>query len=360
MSSVRLIIFAPKLKIMPTNKNALVRYKYLDDLLSDRHHYYDIHDLTELCNEKLTEAGYPEVTQRCIEKDLNFLEYAPFYADIDRTKKSGKNCIRYAKPSFSIFSQEISDEERHLLHEVLSTLGQFEGLNHFEWLKKFTIGLGFDYSRKIISFSTNPFLRNTNLLGTLFDAISNQQVIRLLYHKFHDTEVRSVILHPYQLKQYNNRWYILGSPDDNDDIILNFALDRINEVEPMPEKKYRECKEDISLHFEDIVGVTLYTDKQLERIVFWVSDNEFPYIDTKPIHSTQKRVQKEEESKLKNKYPNLENGHFLQIECICNYELIRELSSFFGELIVLSPQSLQDAVFTEIDKMHQKYLEVRT
>ena len=71
-------------------------------------------------------------------------------------------------------------------------------------------------------------------------------------------------------------------------------------------------------------------------------------------------MQKEEESKLKNKYPNLENGHFLQIECICNYELIRELSSFFGELIVLSPQSLQDAVFTEIDKMHQKYLEVRT
>ena len=59
---------------MPTNKNALIRYKYLDGLLSDHHHYYDIHDLTERVNEMLYENGFPEVTQRCIEKDLNTLE----------------------------------------------------------------------------------------------------------------------------------------------------------------------------------------------------------------------------------------------------------------------------------------------
>lgn len=32
---------------MPTNKNTIMRYKYLDRLLSDHYHYYDIHDLTE-------------------------------------------------------------------------------------------------------------------------------------------------------------------------------------------------------------------------------------------------------------------------------------------------------------------------
>ena len=42
---------------MPTNKNALTRYKYLDEMLSDRHHFYDIHDLTKKCNEKLIDAG---------------------------------------------------------------------------------------------------------------------------------------------------------------------------------------------------------------------------------------------------------------------------------------------------------------
>ncbi|MBR3443912.1 MAG: hypothetical protein IKG96_09690 [Bacteroidaceae bacterium] len=126
---------------MPTNKNAFTRYKFLDDLLSDRHHYYDIHDLTELCNQRLIDAGFYEVTQQCIEKDLNYLEYSPFYADIERCRRMGKNCIRYADPTFSIFSQEMSEEERQLLREVLSTLGQFEGLNHFEWLEKYMMQL---------------------------------------------------------------------------------------------------------------------------------------------------------------------------------------------------------------------------
>ena len=35
---------------MPTNKNAFIRYKYLDELLSDRNHYYDINDMTEKVN----------------------------------------------------------------------------------------------------------------------------------------------------------------------------------------------------------------------------------------------------------------------------------------------------------------------
>ncbi len=59
---------------MPTNKNALIRYKYLDRLLSDHHHYYDIHDLTEQVNTMLYDDGFPEVTQRCIP---NFRRHKP-------------------------------------------------------------------------------------------------------------------------------------------------------------------------------------------------------------------------------------------------------------------------------------------
>ncbi|MBQ3896161.1 MAG: WYL domain-containing protein, partial [Paludibacteraceae bacterium] len=67
---------------MPSNKNALMRYKFLDEMLSDRHHFYDINALTEKCNEKLVDAGLHEVTRRCIEKDIKYLEYDPFFAEI--------------------------------------------------------------------------------------------------------------------------------------------------------------------------------------------------------------------------------------------------------------------------------------
>ena len=344
---------------MPTNKNALIRYKYLDRLLSDHHHYYDIHNLTERVNAMLYDDGFSEVTQRCIEKDLNTLEYAPFSAPIERFVWNGKHCIAYGNRSFSIFKQEMTREERNLLREVLSTIGQFDGLDNFKWLDDFKIGLGLEERRQIISFSNNPYLQNSNLLGTLFDHISNDVVIRLHYHTFADPAVRSIDFHPYLLKQYNDRWFLLGAAD-SDRKILTFALDRIDKVEPLPEKKYVPCPEDLSERFEDIVGVTLYEDHPVEHIVFWASDASKDYIMTKPIHESQTSIKGEEEKNLQEIYPQLEGGAFFSIDCIPNYELIRELCSFGKDLIVLEPSSMRDEIFNRISVMVEEYLRVGT
>jgi predicted DNA-binding transcriptional regulator YafY len=307
----------------------------------------------------LYEDGFPEVTQRCIEKDLNTLEYAPFSAPIERFTWNGKRCISYEKRSFSIFKQEMSREERNLLREVLSTIGQFDGLDNFKWLDDFKIGLGLEERRQIISFSYNPYLQNSNLLGTLFDNISNEVVIRLSYHTFSDATIRSIDFHPYLLKQYNDRWFLIGAADI-DKKILNFALDRIDKVEPLPEKKYAECPEDFYERFEDIVGVTLYDDRPVEHIIFWVSDSSKDYVSTKPIHESQIQYQGSEEFKLRNQYTNLQGGAFFSIACIRNYELIRDLCSFGKELLVLSSDgNIQDEIYNRICSMASEYVSLK-
>lgn len=345
---------------MPTNKNALIRYKYLDRLLSDHYHYYDIHDLTEKVNDMLYEDGFPEVTQRCIEKDLVSLEGAPFSAPIERYKKNGKNCITYGKYSFSIFKQEMNREEKSLLREVLSTLGQFGGLDNFKWLDDFKVGLGLEERRPIISFSNNPYyLSDSTLLGTLFDEISNEVVIRLSYHTFTDKTIRSIDFHPYLLRQYNDRWFLIGAAD-SDKKILNFALDRIDNAEPLPEKKYIECPEDLYDRFEDVVGVSVY-DREPGHILFWVSDVSKDYVATKAIHGSQTQLKGEAEQNLRSQYPNLEGGAFFTIDCIRNYELIRELWSYGKELIVLaSDNNLQDEIFERLCEMKENYSKLRT
>ena len=345
---------------MPTNKNALIRYKYLDRLLSDHYHYYDIHDLTEKVNDMLYEDGFPEVTQRCIEKDLVSLEGAPFSAPIERYKKNGKNCITYGKYSFSIFKQEMSREEKSLLREVLSTLGQFGGLDNFKWLDDFKVGLGLEERRPIISFSNNPYyLSDSTLLGTLFDEISNEVVIRLSYHTFTDKTIRSIDFHPYLLRQYNDRWFLIGAAD-SDKKILNFALDRIDNAEPLPEKKYIECPEDLYDRFEDVVGVSVY-DREPGHILFWVSDVSKDYVATKAIHGSQTQLKGEAEQSLRSQYPNLEGGAFFTIDCIRNYELIRELWSYGKELLILySDDNIQNDIFDTICEMKEKYSKLRT
>ena len=343
---------------MPVNKNTLTRYRILDELLSDQHHQYSMKDLREECNSRLLIMGYQTISKRTIEKDLHAIELL-FNAFIEDSLIEGKPHYRYADRRFSIFRKELKPEEQNLLAEFLNTLGQFEGLTHFEWFEAFRRGICLEKRPKIISFSNNPYLHNSNLLGTLFDNISNRVVVELTYHKFSDDTARTIIVHPYLLKQYNDRWFLICAADE-DDKILTFALDRIDDVTPLPARKYRKCKKDLSERFEDIIGVTYYEDRPVEHITFWVSDKSKDYVTTKPIHASQTHLRGPREQQLREQYPKLDGGAFFTIDCIQNYELIRELSSYGGDLLVLSPSNIQEEVYNRIIGMMKNYSKVRT
>lgn len=340
---------------MPTNKNAFIRYKYLDKLLSDRHHYYDMRDLAAKVNSMLEADGFKPVTRRCIEKDVENLTFTPFCADIETFKMDGKTIYRYRRQSFSIFREELSREEVSLLREVLNTIGQFKGLDHFEWLDRLKSDLGLKSKRSIISFSNNPNLQNSNLLSTLFDVISNEVAIRLSYHTFSDETIRAIEFHPYLLKQYNDRWFLIGAAD-SDKKILNFPLDRIDKVEALPQLRFVPCTLNLQERFEDIVGVTFHEDYPVEHILFWVSDASRNYIITKPIHESQKQYHGEREQQLRAQYPTLESGTFFSIDCIRNYELIRELCAYGKDLIVLhSDGTVAEDVRKRVHEMAEQY-----
>jgi len=342
---------------MPANKNAVIRYWYLDELLADAYHYYSTKDICLKVNNHLEEDGFETVSQRAIEKDIVYLQEAPFSADIERFIYEGKKCVRYKDPMFSIFTKKLSDDEKNLLRETLSTIGQFDGLDNFEWLDKLKTKLGVESGQKIISFSSNPYLKNSDLLGRLFTAISNQQVLELKYHTFDDNTVKSIILHPYLLKQYNNRWFLIGAAY-NDGFILNFALDRINSIEPKPILKYKACKKDILERFEDIVGVTLLPRKKVEDILLWVSNDEFNYIDTKPIHASQTVIKGNNDQKLKKKY-HIKDGHFIRLNCIVNHELIQTLSVYYEGIVVLKPKSIGDELIKHCKQIINRYSSLR-
>lgn len=197
-------------------------------------------------------------------------------------------------------------------------------------------------------------MQNSNLLGILFDNISNEVVIRLSYHTFSDETIRKIDFHPYLLKQYNDRWFLLGAAD-SDQKILTFALDRIDKVEPLPEKKYIDCPEDIYERFDDIVGVTLYEDRPVEHILCWVNDSSKGYVNTKPIHESYTPLKGDKDTELHEQYPNLEGGLFFYLDCIPNFELIRELCSFGGNLVVLSPESIRQEIKSRLTAQLKQY-----
>jgi len=349
---------------MPLNKKALTRIALLDRLLSNHRRSYSIQDLTDYLAEELPNYGQEPVSRRCVEKDILYLEFeSPFDVEFERYKivaptKSGdgfyqKPCIRYADPSFSIFKKSLSEDELSLLASVLSTLGSFKGQPNFEWLDALAQKLHVEELPEIISMSKN-ISENSTLLAELFAAISSKSPINLHYHKFDSDETKTIVLSPYLLKEYNCRWYLLASPYDSDRV-LSFALDRIDGFDFARGLVFKPAKEDFTERYEDIIGITYYEDKPVEEILFWVSENSAPYILTKPIHGSMRHLKGDRALALKAKYPSLPNGEYFAIECIENYELIRELTTYGANLIVLSPSHISNAVASIAEKMNARY-----
>ena len=350
----------------------MTRYKILDDLLSNRYHNYSLDDLTEEVNLRLSEM-YPDtngVVRRTIEKDIAYLEYeGPFMVDIERysvdtynpekQKSYAKQCLRYANPSYSIFKKQMSDDEEYLLSEALSLLGQFDGLPNLDGLESLRLGLGVRTpKRQIISLSKNP-LEKSNILGELFTAISQRQTINIHYHTFKDKDIQlAVTLFPYLLKEYNRRWFLIAAAE-SDGKLLTFGLDRIDSVENLPSHKYIDYDGDLNELYDDIIGVTYKEESPIYKIVLWVSDNSKDYVMTKPIHESQRNVSGEKAQELYNQFQTLKGGQFFIIECKENYELIRELTSFGKDLVVLSPSPITDLVEERISGMKEIYSKLR-
>ncbi|MCQ2051466.1 MAG: WYL domain-containing protein [Bacteroidaceae bacterium] len=351
---------------MPANKNAVVRYRILDELLSDRHHYYTRKDLLEKCNQKLVDMGYPTVSKRTIELDLYDIDTEFDGISIDwELVVGGKHVVRYEDPSMSIFTKKLSDEEMTFLREVLNTLGQFSGLDSFEWLGALQTRLKNeaksssvqDSDRKaIISFSRNLYLNTeegspvANALAGLYSAISNKVPVEVSYKKFGQESPLTYIVYPYLLKQYNDRWYLICQLIDAErDFLMNLPLDRIYGFKEEPEIPFKECYCDIDERNEDIVGITYHDDRPVETILFAIPDYEAPYINTKPIHGSQTLLPEREHEKLRNKYPSLSDYIFYTITCIPNRELLEELSSFNKGIIVLH-KGLQKEIFEKMQK----------
>lgn len=346
---------------MPNNKNSFNRYRYLNEMLSNVHRYYDIHDLTNGLNRHLVEDGLKPVSERCVQKDLKALQDGPYYAELERRTIEGKHIIRYADACFSIFSKRLTDDEESLLSSVLTTLGQFEGLDTLEMFDDLKVRLGVKDRPKAIVFESNPELTNRNMLAGLFTCITGKTPIRVNYRKFDAVRrTPAVIVHPYLLKQFNGRWYLFCGADE-DGFIINYPIDRIESYEPLPAHPFHECEEDLEERFENIVGVTLMRDTKTNKpldpvdVLLWVSDSEFPYLNTKPLYPYQRVARQDKEAEYRALYPHLTTGHFIEMNLIPNHEFFQAISVYFGGIEILQPQSLRNDFAALVKEMSKRY-----
>jgi predicted DNA-binding transcriptional regulator YafY len=217
----------------------------------------------------------------------------------------------------------------------------------FEWVDEITArldsGLGLSKSsQQIIEFEQNDYLQGLEYITPLYNAILYKKVLNVSYKSFKRDNNQSIIFHPYYLKQYKNRWFAFGLNEEFNQI-TNLALDRMLGIEDS-KRDYIHNTIDFSEYFEDVIGVTLDKDAKLEKILLKVSNDLYPYIQTKPLHGSQKIKEKTDTFVL------------IELELIPNYELESLILSFGEGIEIISPQSLRERIKFRVQQTLNNYV----
>lgn len=337
---------------MPTNKNALLRYQILDRCFSNRYRKYTIEDLVDAVNEALYDMYGSEVSMRQIRDDIKYMrDRVSYNAPIEAVPFEGKRCYyRYSDPNYTIFNNELTTEEVTKLCSTINMLGRYRGGAN-RWLEEVISNLELRFGIKtnrehVVAFEQNEQLRGLEFLSELIDSAINHQPLNLLYRTYNGKET-NIVIHPYHVKQYNNRWFLFGlEQTPNGDRIANRALDRIVKFSKANVPFVPNTSIDFSTRFDDVVGVTIPDDDvQKETVVLKFEPDRFPYVVSKPIHHSQKVLNEED--------------CILQIEVRPNKELESVIFSYFPHVEVLEPATLREQFKEKISKNLKKYLSVQ-
>lgn len=334
---------------MAVTKNALVRYQTLDRCFRNPGKRYYIQDLLEECNKSLMEGSsqIAGIEKRQLYDDINFMESSQGWSiPLERIKDGRKKYFRYEDQNFSINNQPINELEAEQLKSALQIMQRFKGLPQFKWINEIIpkIDQAFNFTKDtggIISFDNNEFLIGLEYIDPLFNAILYKRAVNIEYKSFKNPEPVDIVLSPYHLKEYNNRWFIYGK-NSNYENIVNLALDRIICVKDS-NHNFEETIIDFEEYFEDVIGVSIDPDQKPEKINLRIQKDLWPYIKTKPIHGSQKVVHKTDD------YVDI------ALELIPNYELESLILQHGEKIHVLGPVELKNKIQGRIQKMILKY-----
>ncbi len=335
---------------MPVNRNALIRFRTIDKCLQNRFRKWTLEDLIDACSEALYEyEGIDKgVSKRTVQGDIQMM----------RSDKLGYNApivvrekryYTYEEPDYSITNIPLTEQDLGKLTEVVEILRQFKGFSHFKELDGMVQKLE-DHvhtqktkQRPIIDFEKNENLKGLQYLDVLYQAILHKRVLRVSYQSFKAKLPQEFLFHAYLLKEFNNRWFLLGAQGEQEKV-MTLALDRIVSIEQDETTRYRENENfDPATYYKNTIGVTVNEGATIQKVEILIDKYNAPYVLTKPLHHTQKVLETTKE------------GVMIQIEVIINFELERLILGFGDGMKVIKPNHLRKRMIKKFEQGLENY-----
>lgn len=324
---------------MPVVKNARLRHRIIEECIRNPYRPFPgVDELREVCEEKLfgsRDGG--NISKSTIEKDLREMkeEYDAPIA-FNRTEKG----YYYTDPDYSMDAIPFTSDDAEALRFAAMTLNQYRHVSIFNQFQN-AIGKIFDrvtISEKIddeaigqfVQFETMPEVPGSQWLNSFFIAIKNRTEVEITYNSYNSAQIKKYLIHPYLLKEYRNRWYVIAYRDDLKRL-ATFELGRIKELNVGRNTFTRIAEFNPDDFFKYAFGVTVLEGKP-EKVVLEFENKEMRYLIDTPLHSSQLVIKEGKEHSQ------------VQLEVYVTTELVMTILSFGKKVKVLSPQRLADEV----------------
>lgn len=334
---------------MPVNKAAYFRFEIIDECLRNTKKKWTKAELLRYVNRRLSLSNGEDMTISAsqIRYDLEHMQ-SEYGAPIEMYREGKVFLYRYEDPDFSIRNIPVEQEDMVKLNDAVLMLQQMRGFSiadeMLEVLQKLEhkYQVHADKETKVISFEQDTKTPGLTYLEDIYHAILGKIVLKLAYQTFNAATSRIWHIHPYLLKEYDHRWYLVGLCEEKKSIGI-FALDRIIDIK-VSNLSFTGNDGDTEEHFKDIIGITLLPQRSVETIELVFSARLAPYIRTKPLHRSQKIIQFFEDGAIS-----------LQINVCINPELIRLLLGYGKDVKVIKPDHLAQEIQRIIIALIEQY-----
>lgn len=334
---------------MATNKNALIRYKTIDECLRNTMKRWMLTDLISACSDALYEYEGKDVylSKRTIQADIQLM----------RSDKLGYNApievyerkyYRYAMADYSIKNIPVTNTDVKIMNEAIQVLRQFKDFSLFKEmdgvLKRLedSVYASQKTNSPIIHLEKNEQLKGLKYIDPVYNAIQNKKAIKVTYKSFKAIKASEMTIHPQLLKEYNNRWFVLSLHKKQH---ITLALDRILSIRVAENCSYKNLEIDGNIYYKDVIGVTI-SNIRAQRIQFWVDAKNAPYVITKPFHNSQRIIEYKEDGAV-----------VFNILVQINYELERLILGFGDAIEIIKPEFLRKRIIHKLKTAANYYIE---
>jgi predicted DNA-binding transcriptional regulator YafY len=195
--------------------------------------------------------------------------------------------------------------------------------------------------RDFILYERTPEIKGLHHFELLAKAIEDRQVLRLTYLPFYEDKPYFNEVHPYLLREFSYRWYLVGWNAFKNQL-RTYALDRIRAVDVLDDLAYRHADFSAAAYFKYSIGIIAPSGAPA-LVKLAVQRNQAQYLITRPWHHSQ-NIQEESEDEV-----------VFSFRLHPTYEFKSLILGLGKDARVLEPDSLRDEMRGELEQMLKAY-----